>query len=79
MPIENINTLKLYFEPIVPAFLDKSGAFQNQKITLTNKHKIIEEMGTLENYLIKKNKKICNIVYAAFKYSHLIDLYFYNP
>jgi hypothetical protein len=29
--------------------------------------------------LIKKNKKLWNIVYAAYKYSHIVDLYFYNP
>jgi hypothetical protein len=58
--------------------LDKSGV-QVSKINTLNKHKVLEEMGTFENYLIKKNKKIWNIVYAAHKYSHMIDLYFYNP
>ncbi len=35
-------------------------------------------MSSFENYLIKKNKKIWNLVYAAFKYSHIMDLYFLN-
>lgn len=67
----------MYFDQVQLHFLDKSG-LQIGKITSLNKHKIIEEMGSFENYLIKKNKKIWNIVYAAYKYSHIVDLYFLN-
>lgn len=77
LTIESTDSLKLYFEPIQTHFLDKTG-LQIAKINLLNKHKIVEEMSTFENYLIKKNKKIWNIVYAAYKYSHIIDLYFLN-
>lgn len=75
--IESNDQLRLYFEPIQTHFLDKSGTVVGKVATL-NKHKIIEEMSALENYFIKKNKKIWNIVYAAYKYSHIIDLYFLN-
>lgn len=73
--IQGTDQLRLYFEPIQTHFLDKSGTVVG-KVNTLNKHKILEEMSALENYLIKKNKKIWNIVYAAYKYSHIIDLYF---
>lgn len=36
----------------------------------------MEEIQSFENYLIRKHRKIWNLVYAAFKYHHLMDLYF---
>jgi hypothetical protein len=77
--IENRESLKLYFELVVPSSLDKSRAAHSQKVGTLSKHKIVEEMSTFENYLTKKNKKIWSFIYAAYKYSHIVDLYFYNP
>jgi hypothetical protein len=78
LTIDTPAALKLYFDPVPTNFLERTGTPQ-QKGSQLNKHKVAEEVSTLENYLNKKNKKICNIVYAAYKYSHIIDLYFYNP
>ena len=65
-----------YFEPVQQHFLEKSGHQVGKISTLEPKYKVIEEVTTFENYLTKKNKKIWNIVYAAYKYSHMVDLFF---
>ena len=75
---DTVESILPYFEPIQGNFLEKTGHQVGKINTLETKYKVIEEVSTFENYLTKKNKKIWNLIYAAYKYSHMVDLYFLN-
>ena len=68
MNVDTEEALKQYFELFGSEFMDKLPT--PTKIIKSDKHAFHEEIGKLEQYLLKKNKRFLNIVYLSFKFPH---------
>lgn len=75
--VDTEEAFRQYFDLFGSEFMDKLP--NPVKINKSDKHALHEEIGKLEQYLHKKNKRFLNVVFLSFKFPHFCELYFRLP